>query len=89
MIDLIRSEEEKYQELLGKIREVFSEEIDGDSYNEVQRNLLDTMILNAVRRSGGYDKVTVDQLVGIKEMLENEFGMASAEAEEWAQAKGK
>ena len=78
MIDLIRSEEEKYQELLGKIRKVFSEEIDGDSYNEVQRNLLDTMILNAVRRSGGYDKVTVDQLVGIKEMLENECTLAAA-----------
>ena len=33
MIDLIRSEEEKYQELLGKIREVFAEEIDGDSFS--------------------------------------------------------
>ena len=82
MIDLIRSEEEKYQELLGKIREVFSEEIDGDSYNEVQRNLLDTMILNAVRRSGGYDKVTVEQLVGIKEMLESECTLAAALGDE-------
>jgi hypothetical protein len=82
MIDLIRSEEEKYQQLLGKIREVFAEEIDGDSYNEVQRNLLDTMILNAVRRSGGYDKVTVDQLVGIKEMLENECTLSAALGDE-------
>ena len=38
MIDLIRSGEEKYQELLGKISKVFSEEIEGDSYKEVQRN---------------------------------------------------
>jgi hypothetical protein len=82
MINLVRSEEEKYQELLGKIREVFSEEIDGDSYNEVQRHLLDTMILNAVRRSGGYDKVTVDQLVGIKEMLESECTLAAALGDE-------
>ena len=82
MIDLILNEEKKYQELLGKIRKVFSEEIDADSYNEVQRNLLDTMILNAVRRSGGYDKVTVEQLVGIKEMLENEFTLAAALGDE-------
>ena len=38
MIDLIRSEEEKYQELFGKISKVFSEEIEGDSYRKVQRN---------------------------------------------------
>ena len=38
MIDLIRSGEEKYQELLGKISKVFSEEIEGDYYKEVQRN---------------------------------------------------
>lgn len=38
MIDLIRSEEEKHQECLGKISKVFSEEIEGDSYKEVQRN---------------------------------------------------
>ena len=38
MIDLIRSGEEKYQELLGKISKVFSEEIEGDHHKEVQRN---------------------------------------------------
>ena len=37
MIDLIRSEEEKHQEFLGKISKMFSEEIEGDSYKEVQR----------------------------------------------------
>ena len=40
------------------------------------------MILNAVRRSGGYDKVTVDQLVGIKEMLENECTLSAALGDE-------
>ncbi len=38
MIDLIRSEEEKHQEFLGKISKVFSEEIEGDYHKEVQRN---------------------------------------------------
>ena len=38
MIDLIRSEEEKYQECLGKISKMFSEEIEGDHHKEVQRN---------------------------------------------------
>ena len=38
MIDLIRSEEEKYQELFCKISKVFSEEIEGDSYRKVQHN---------------------------------------------------
>jgi hypothetical protein len=31
MIDLIRSEEEKHQEFLGKISKMFSEEIEGGS----------------------------------------------------------
>ena len=35
MIDLIRSEEEKHQEFLGKISKMFSEEIEGDSYRRV------------------------------------------------------
>ena len=32
----------------------------------------------AVERSGGPDNVTIDQLIGIKEMLENEFTLAAA-----------
>ena len=38
MIDLIRSEEEKHQEFLGKISKMLSEEIGGDSYKKVQHN---------------------------------------------------
>ena len=38
MIDLIRSEEEKHQEFLGKISKMFFEEIEGDSYRRVQHN---------------------------------------------------
>jgi hypothetical protein len=37
-----------------------------------------------VRRSrgGGPDNVTIDQLIGIKEMLENEFTLAAAREDE-------
>ncbi len=38
MIHLIRSEEEKHQEFLGKISKMFSEEIEGDHHKKVQRN---------------------------------------------------
>ena len=43
-------------------------------------NLLNVMLANAVKRSGGPDMVTLAQVQGVKEMLENEFGMARAEA---------
>jgi hypothetical protein len=48
------------------------------SYNKTQRALLDVMIAQSVESSGGPDNVTIDQLIGIKEMLENEFTLAAA-----------
>ncbi len=36
------------------------------------------MIAQSVDSSGGPDNVTIDQLIGIKEMLENEFSLAAA-----------
>ena len=36
------------------------------------------MIAQSVESSGGPDNVTIDQLIGIKEMLENEFTLAAA-----------
>jgi hypothetical protein len=36
------------------------------------------MIAQSVERSGGPDNVTIDQIAGIKEMLENEFTLAAA-----------
>jgi hypothetical protein len=48
------------------------------SYNKTQRALLDVMIAQSVESSGGPDNVTINQLIGIKEMLENEFTLAAA-----------
>ena len=79
MKDLIREEEdEAHKRWLRKIWKVFSREIKTRSYNKTQRALLDVMIAQSVESSGGPDNVTIDQLIGIKEMLENEFTLAAA-----------
>jgi hypothetical protein len=49
-----------------------------ESYTPTQENLLNVMLAKAVKRSGGPDKVTLDQVQGIKEMLEEEFSLAAA-----------
>jgi len=78
MKDLIRDEDEAYERLLAKIYKVFRREIESRAYNKTQRALLDVMIAQSVESSGGPDNVTIDQLIGIKEMLENEFTLAAA-----------
>ena len=79
MKDLIREEEdEAHKRWLRKIWKVFSREIKTRAYNKTQRIILDGLIAQAVERSGGPDNVTIDQLIGIKEMLENEFTLAAA-----------
>jgi hypothetical protein len=78
MKDLIRDEDEAYERLLAKIYKVFRREIESRAYNNTQKNILDVMIAQSVESSGGPDKVTIDQLIGIKEMLENEFTLAAA-----------
>jgi hypothetical protein len=78
MKDLIREEDEAYERLLAKIYKVFRREIKSRAYNNTQKNILDVMIAQSVESSGGPDNVTIDQLIGIKEMLENEFTLAAA-----------
>ena len=79
MKDLIREEEdEAHKRWLRKIWKVFSREIKTRAYNKTQRALLDVMIAQSVESSGGPDNVTIEQLIGIKEMLENEFTLAAA-----------
>ncbi len=78
MKDLIREEDDAYERLLAKIYKVFRREIESRAYNKTQRALLDVMIAQSVESSGGPDNVTIDQLIGIKEMLENEFTLAAA-----------
>jgi hypothetical protein len=78
MKDLIREEDEAYERLLAKIYKVFRREIESRAYNNTQKNILDVMIAQSVESSGGPDNVTIDQLIGIKEILENEFTLAAA-----------
>jgi hypothetical protein len=78
MKDLIREEDDAYERLLAKIYKVFRREIECRAYNKTQKNILDVMIAQSVESSGGPDNVTIDQLIGIKEMLENEFTLAAA-----------
>ena len=78
MKDLIREEDEAYERLLAKIYKVFRREIESRACNNTQKNILDVMIAQSVESSGGPDNVTIDQLIGIKEMLENEFTLAAA-----------
>jgi len=78
MKDLTREEDEAYERLLAKIYKVFRREIESCAYNNTQKSILDVMIAQSVESSGGPDNVTIDQLIGIKEMLENEFTLAAA-----------
>jgi hypothetical protein len=78
MKDLLREEDEAHRRLLAKIYKVFRREIESRSYNKTQSALLNVMIAQSVESSGGPDNVTIEQLIGIKEMLENEFTLAAA-----------
>ena len=83
----MNDKEKDYQLLLNKVSEVFGDDL--DRLTETQEAVVDRLITNAISRSGGPGMVTIAQVQGVKEMLNNEFGMANAEAEEWARAKGK
>ena len=78
MIDLERAEDEAYERLRGRILKVFGPEIQSRAYNTTQEAILNTMIAQAIDRSGGCDGVTLGQLRGIKNLLENEFTLAAA-----------
>jgi hypothetical protein len=83
----MNDKEKDYQLLLDKVNEVFGDDI--DRLTETQEAVVNRLIDISIEESGGPGMVTLAQVQGVKEMLENEFGMATAEAEEWAQAKGK
>jgi hypothetical protein len=71
-----------YQQLLDKVSEVFGDDL--DRLTETQEAIVNRLIDLTVQESGGPDMVTLAQVEGVKKMLESEFGMATAEAEEWA-----
>ncbi|MEX1111594.1 MAG: hypothetical protein WEB31_07320 [Chthoniobacterales bacterium] len=79
MKDLIQEEEdEAHKRWLSKVWKVFSREVESRACNKTQGIILDGLMAQAVEHSGGTDNVTIDQLIGIKEMLENEFTLAAA-----------
>jgi hypothetical protein len=83
----MNSEQKAYESFQAKIRQVLMKEMEEDAYTETQWNLLDIMLANVARRSGGADKVTLAQVQGVKEMLEEEFGLAAAMCDDPLQAK--
>ena len=83
----MNDEEKDYQLLLDKVNEVFGDDL--DRLSETQEAIVNRLLELAAHRSGGPGMVTLAQVQGVKEMLDNEFGMANAEAEEWARARGK
>ena len=74
----MKDEQKAYESLQKKIQQVFKKQLADESYTPTQENLLNVMLAKAVKRSGGPDKVTLDQVRGIEEMLEEEFGLAAA-----------
>ena len=83
----MNDKEKDYQLLLDKVNEVFGDDL--DRLSETQEVIVNSLLELAANRSGGPGMVTLAQVQGVKEMLDNEFGMANAEAEQWARAKGK
>jgi hypothetical protein len=83
----MNDKEKDYQLLLDKVSEVFGDDL--DRLTETQEAIVNRLIDLAVKRSGGPGMVTLAQVQGVKDLLDNEFGMANAEAEEWARARGK
>jgi|LakMenEpi03Aug12_release.lakeMendotaPanAssembly.Ray.scaffolds.fasta_scaffold1800773_2 hypothetical protein len=83
----MNDKEKDYQLLLDKVSEVFGDDL--DRLTETQEVVVNRLIDISIEESGGPGMVTIAQVQGAKEMLNNEFGMANAEAEEWVRAKGK
>jgi len=81
----MNDKEKDYQLLLDKVSEVFGDDL--DRLTKTQEAIVNRLIDLTVEESGGPGMVTLAQVQGVKEMLENKFGMASAEAEEWAKRK--
>ena len=69
------TEQEAYETLLEKIRQVFGNEL--NALSETQEAILDGLILVRVdSHKGDYSKVSLDELEGVREMLYKEFSLA-------------
>lgn len=83
----MNDKEKDHQLLLEKVSEVFGDDL--DRLTETQEAIVNRLIDISIEESGGPGMVTLAQVQGVREMLNNEFGMANAEAEEWARANGR
>jgi hypothetical protein len=74
------TEQEAYETLLVKIRQVFGNEL--KTLSETQKDILNGLTLDRVEaHKGDFSKVTLDELEGVREMLYTEFTMAAVESD--------
>jgi hypothetical protein len=72
------TEQEAYETLLEKIRQVFGNEL--KTLTETQGAILNGLIFDRVEaHKGDYSKVTLDEVEGVREMLYKEFSLAEAQ----------
>jgi hypothetical protein len=70
------TEQEAYEILLERIRQVFGNEL--KTLSEAQGEILNGLILDRVdSHKGDYSKVSLDEVEGVREMLYTEFTMAA------------
>ena len=72
------TEQEAYEILLERIRQVFGNEL--NHLTETQGAILNGLIMDRVEaRKGDFSKVTLDEVEGVREMLYKEFSLAEAQ----------
>ncbi len=79
------NEQDAYQLLLGKVEQVFGDAL--DRLSPTQETVVNRLIELSIEESGGPDKVTLAQVQGVKKMLEQEYSMATPQAEQWEQER--
>ena len=79
------NEQAAYQLLLDKVEQVFGDAL--DKLSPTQETVVNRLIELSIEESGGPEKVTLAQVQGVKKMLDQEFGMATLEAEQWEMEK--
>ena len=72
------TEQEAYEILLDRIRQVFGNEL--NSLSKTQDAILNGLILDRVEsHKGDYSKVSLDEVEGVREMLYTEFTLAAVQ----------
>jgi hypothetical protein len=79
------NEQDAYRLLLDKVEQVFGDAL--DKLSPTQEAVVNRLIELSIEESGGPEKVTLAQVQGVKKMLEQEFGMATLEAQQWEMEK--